>query len=440
MLSRGIDPIVLDPSQCHSHPEVPQTWPTKAELETYVKEARASTLNAAKNATFAAGSEEKESKDEMHAVIMALEHERMHQETLCYMLAQQRKHDWVSHKTTNGNKHGTKTIEAAAAAENAKKVEGSSSLPPFIFNSHCNYLSAAPIAPPFPSNSTSTSTSTSSGTMVTVPGSRTVSLGINPVEKHGFVWDNELGTAGPISVGTLSVATHPVTVAEFHDFVVKRDGYNNADLWANPEDYEYFKKCGQGMPATWSREKAKSEKSNNNDISTEDGIADGTAFASDGNDTSCITSDEIYVHMPEGSFHWKDVAHCPVYCSLAEASAYCKSLGGRIMTESEYQNILSHNNSTTSKAELSKINGLESCGWEWTSTAFAPFKGFVADPLYSEYSVDFFDGCHYVLKGSCPYTHPSIRRTSFRNYYQRQYANMFAKFRIVKDDEPNVLH
>ncbi len=30
----------------------------------------------------------------MHAVCMSLEHERMHQETLCYMVAQQRKQDY----------------------------------------------------------------------------------------------------------------------------------------------------------------------------------------------------------------------------------------------------------------------------------------------------------------------------------------------------------
>lgn len=416
MLSRGIDPLVLDPSQCHSHPEIPQTWPTKAELEVYVVEARASTLEAARNACFATGAEKEESRDAMHAVLMALEHERMHQETLCYMLAQQRKRDWLSNSkiTSNGNGYGNGEAAAVAVVKNKDSF-----LSPFFFSTHCNYLSSAPpSAPHFSDNSNSfpTSNSTTTGTMVTVPGNSTVSLGINPVDKHGFVWDNELGTATPISVDTLSVATHPVTVAEFYDFAVNKNGYSKAELWDNHEDYEYFKKNGHEMPATWSREKGKNENS--------DDVIDD--------------NEQIYVHMPEGSFHWKDVAHCPVYCSLAEASAYCRSQGGRIMTEPEYQNILLQNNTTNLK-KTSKINGLESGGWEWTSTAFAPFDGFVADAMYPEYSVDFFDGCHYVLKGSCPYTHPSIRRTSFRNYYQRQYANMFAKFRLVKDEEEPII-
>ncbi len=34
---RGIDPIVLDPSRCHAHSEVPETWPQPQEVHAYVK-------------------------------------------------------------------------------------------------------------------------------------------------------------------------------------------------------------------------------------------------------------------------------------------------------------------------------------------------------------------------------------------------------------------
>jgi hypothetical protein len=40
MLSRGIDPNVLDPTRCHSHPDVPATWPSKQELLDYVAQVR----------------------------------------------------------------------------------------------------------------------------------------------------------------------------------------------------------------------------------------------------------------------------------------------------------------------------------------------------------------------------------------------------------------
>lgn len=68
-----------------------------------------------------------------------------------------------------------------------------------------------------------------------------------------------------------------------------------------------------------------------------------------------------------------------------------------------------------------------------TSPSLINHAGFSPDPLYPEYSTDFFDGEHYVLKGSSPYTHPSMRRTSFRNFYQHLYPYVPAKFRLVFD-------
>lgn len=38
MFSRGIDPDVCDPSQCHHHPEAPEIWPGKDEIINYVNE------------------------------------------------------------------------------------------------------------------------------------------------------------------------------------------------------------------------------------------------------------------------------------------------------------------------------------------------------------------------------------------------------------------
>lgn len=96
------------------------------------------------------------------------------------------------------------------------------------------------------------------------------------------------------------------------------------------------------------------------------------------------------------------------------------------MTEAEYQRVLD-----VDKHEKA-VQQMRSGGWEWTSSPFAPFPGFSAMAEYPEYSVDFFDGKHFVLKGSSPVTHPSMLRDSFRNYYQKQYPFVFAKFRCCK--------
>lgn len=75
---------------------------------------------------------------------------------------------------------------------------------------------------------------------------------------------------------------------------------------------------------------------------------------------------------------------------------------------------------------------LEAGGWEWTASKFEPFEGFVPLPDYEEYSHDFFDDKHFTLKGSSPYTHASLLRSSFRNWYQEVYPFMFAKFRCCR--------
>ncbi len=77
------------------------------------------------------------------------------------------------------------------------------------------------------------------------------------------------------------------------------------------------------------------------------------------------------------------------------------------------------------------VRDLVGNGWEWTSTVFAPFPGFEAMPSYPQYSADFFDGQHYVLKGASPATPKELVRRSFRNWFRPNYPYVYAKFRTV---------
>lgn len=70
-------------------------------------------------------------------------------------------------------------------------------------------------------------------------------------------------------------------------------------------------------------------------------------------------------------------------------------------------------------------------GWEWTSTPFAPLPGFEPMASYPQYSADFFDGKHYVMKGASPVTPRELIRRSFRNWFYGDYPYMYAKFRCV---------
>jgi formylglycine-generating enzyme required for sulfatase activity len=78
------------------------------------------------------------------------------------------------------------------------------------------------------------------------------------------------------------------------------------------------------------------------------------------------------------------------------------------------------------------VDDLVGNGWEWTETVFGPFPGFEPMASYPEYSADFFDGEHFVMKGASPATARELLRPSFRNWFRPRYPYVYAAFRCVK--------
>jgi iron(II)-dependent oxidoreductase len=70
--------------------------------------------------------------------------------------------------------------------------------------------------------------------------------------------------------------------------------------------------------------------------------------------------------------------------------------------------------------------------WEWTSSFFQPYPGFLAFP-YPEYSEAFFGEEYRVLRGGSWATAPLIARTSFRNWQEPGSRHLFAGFRCARD-------
>eukprot|EP00897_Mesotaenium_endlicherianum_P009271 jgi/Mesen1/8372/ME000468S07806 len=224
---------------------------------------------------------------------------------------------------------------------------------------------------------------------VVIPAGDVV-LGVD-VNAGGFVWDNE-GPPKSVPAGqAFAVAATPVSVGDFVRFIVEDRGYQRPELW-QADELAYFQKLGQVCPATWSHK-----------------------------------GGEFYVHVSGATRHWAEVADEPALVSLAEAQAYCAAHGWRVMSEAEYHRVLA------APGGEQRVRHMRDGGWEWTSSVFEPFPGFKAMPEYPDYSADFFDGLHFVLKGSSHATHPCMLRDSFRNFYQRLYPYVFAKFRCCKD-------
>jgi len=154
----------------------------------------------------------------------------------------------------------------------------------------------------------------------------------------------------------------------------------------------------------------------------------------------------------------------PVYVSHAEASAYAEWRGWRLPSEAEFQRAAygtaegrervhpwgstipspAHGvfdftswdpepaGSHPAGRSAWGVDDLVGNGWEWTSTVFAPFPGFRPLPSYPEYSADFFDGEHFVMKGASPATARELVRPTFRNWFRPRYPYVYATFRCVR--------
>jgi formylglycine-generating enzyme required for sulfatase activity len=153
-----------------------------------------------------------------------------------------------------------------------------------------------------------------------------------------------------------------------------------------------------------------------------------------------------------------------VYVSQAEASAYAQWKKRRLLTEAEFhraayatptgeerrqpwgeaQPVAARGHfdfagfdpvpvgSFPSGASAWGVHDLVGNGWEWTSTVFGPFDGFAPMASYPEYSADFFDGRHFVMKGASPATARELIRRSFRNWFRGNYPYVYAKFRTAR--------
>ena len=158
-------------------------------------------------------------------------------------------------------------------------------------------------------------------------------------------------------------------------------------------------------------------------------------------------------HFWEGRTHWRGMfafeplnVNAPVYVTHEEATRYARWKNKRLPTEAEWHRAASGAPAgicdfatygdpvTIGQSDPSEfgVYDLTGNGWEWTSSLFEPFPGFEAMPSYLQYSADFFDGAHYILKGASPVTPRELVRPSFRNWFRPGYPWVFATFRCAR--------
>jgi formylglycine-generating enzyme required for sulfatase activity len=249
-----------------------------------------------------------------------------------------------------------------------------------------------------------------------------VTLGTDPME-HGFGWDNE---RPPVTrfVDGFAIDVDDVTNADFMAFV-EGGGYREPRWW-RAEDWAWVQESGVGHPSFWEQQ-------------------DGGWFWR-----------AMFERVPLPS-SW------PVYVTWAEANAFAAWRSRRLPSEAEFQRAAYGTPEGRERAypwgnEMPRrapanfdfqrwdpepagmrptsasafgVHDLVGNGWEWTADVFVPFDGFRPMPSYPEYSAEFFDGQHYVMKGASPVTDRHLVRPGFRNWFRPRYPYVYATLRTV---------
>ena len=238
-----------------------------------------------------------------------------------------------------------------------------------------------------------------------------------------FGWDNEFGLLR-VPVPAFDIDVHNVTNGAFLEFV-DAGGYRRRDLWTD-EEWRWLQADHIGHPTFW--------------------VKAGEEWQWHG----------MFEDLPL-PLAW------PVYVSQAEANAFARWKGRRLPTEAEYHRAAFGRpdgrerpfpwgdtppdatfgnfdfagwepipaGARPAGASAWGVHDLVGNGWEWTSTVFGPLPGFAPMASYPEYSAEFFDDQHFVMKGASPATAKELVRRSFRNWFRPNYPYVYATFRTV---------
>jgi iron(II)-dependent oxidoreductase len=344
-------------------------WPSRTEVHQYVDAADRLIEKAISSADL--DRPENPMLDQARALWTILEHEEMHQETLGYI--------W--HQVPYPCKHRPDGYRIEAASHVEADVSRHAQIP---------------------------------------AGMATLGTNLGEIP---FAWDNEF-PEHRVDVKAFGIDVYNVTNGQFMEFV-RAHGYD-APQWWRQEDWDWIASNGIRHPFFWER--------------------DGDRWFWRGMFER--------VALPET---W------PVYVTWAEANAFARWRRMRLPTEPEYHRAafgtpegLEHrypwgqsmSSPVAGNFDFRRwdpepvgahpegesafgVHDLIGNGWEWTSTAFAPFEGFTPLPTYPEYSAEFFDGNHFVMKGASPLTARTLVRRGFRNWFRPRYPYVYATFRCV---------
>jgi iron(II)-dependent oxidoreductase len=247
-------------------------------------------------------------------------------------------------------------------------------------------------------------------------------LGVDAVTAP-FSLDNER-PAHTVDVAPFWIGRVPVSNRQWREFIAD-GGYDRRDLWSG-RGWEHRTEAGLERPKFW----------------TTDGTRRRFGIEED------VPPDEPVQHI-----------------CFFEAEAFAKWAGARLPTETEWEKACAWDPATRTRrawpwgdqaptADRANIGGTalrpaplgaypagasaygaeQMIGdvWEWTSSDFVPWPGFVP-MIYRQYSEPFFGGDYKVLRGGSWAVAPAAIRPSFRNWDHPIRRQIFTGLRLAWD-------
>ncbi|PGH18465.1 hypothetical protein AJ79_00535 [Helicocarpus griseus UAMH5409] len=440
IFERGIDPDVDNPELCHNHSEIPDEWPPLSEILGY--------RDAVRNRTRALLQQANRDRGLAEALWLSFEHEAMHLETFLYMLLQ-------SDKTLPPPGVPRPDFEVLAQQNSPEKA---------------------------------------SKDWFTIPEQK-ISIGLDDLDrdaipKQSFGWDNEKPKR-TANVHAFAAQARPITNGEYAKYLednhiatipaswidltpkangVEQNGHVNGNGHLTNGDSHVNATQSRGflerfairtvfgpVPLKWAlewpamasynelQEYAESVNCRIPTLEEAQSIyqysalfkareSEGAPPLANRNSRDANTLDrrcEKMVELAEDE-HGNPRApdHQPVHSLLSDPRPVYIDLGDDCNVGFKHWHptpVTQNGNKLCGQGELGGV-------WEWTSTPFHAHEGFKAMDLYPGYSADFFDGKHNVVLGGSWATHPRIAgRTTFINWYQRNYVYVWAGARLVRD-------
>jgi len=241
---------------------------------------------------------------------------------------------------------------------------------------------------------------------------------LGAARNSGFHFDNEKW-AHLVEIQPFRIARVPVANKEYLEFV-REGGYRRREWWT-AEGWRWREQAQAEAPRYWAEKEGEwMERS----------FADWVSLVDD---------------LPVMHVNWH------------EANAYCQYAGRRLPSEAEWEFAASFcgnglklrypwggdasdgahaNLDASGRVPVAAFAAGDSFGgcrqmlgnvWEWTSSPFGPYPGFVCDP-YREYSEPWF-GTHKVLRGGSFSTPARLVHNTWRNFYTPDRGDVFAGFR-----------